>query len=182
MILNVSVKPSIKTVYSSETNPKVWVQKSQAETEHPWAQTHGVNPSPGGPQEDKGSLLLWMGGSDNNWVWKHHMQEHTFRKIILILKCSPFYELKLYTIENWFIQSGLFPNTVSWKRAEDRSKRQAGTGRDKQSLSNISSSLSPFKITQVGYGHKSQTWAKKVALRYKPIPKLPAHKHKYQPF
>ena len=62
MILNVSVKPYIKIVYSSETNPKVWVQKSQAEAEHPWAQTHSVNPSPGGPQEDKGSLLLWMGG------------------------------------------------------------------------------------------------------------------------
>lgn len=62
----------------------------------------------------------------DNWMWKHHMQEHAFRKIILILNYILFYELKLYAIENWLIQSGLFLNTVLRKRTRDRSKSQEG--------------------------------------------------------
>lgn len=34
------------------------MEKNQAEGEHFWVQIHGVNPSPGGPQEDKDSLSL----------------------------------------------------------------------------------------------------------------------------
>ena len=53
--------------------------------------------------------LQWCGAqedvngrkSDSNWVWEHHLKEHKFREIITILKCNPFYELKLLVIENW---------------------------------------------------------------------------------
>lgn len=107
--------------------PKCVSGEKSSRRRAPWAQTPTVQIHPQVVlKRTKAVFFCEWEKSDSHWEQKHHMQEHTFRKRILILKHSPLYELKLNAIENCPIQSGLSLNTVLWKRTGDKSKRHTG--------------------------------------------------------
>lgn len=109
-------------IYSSETDPKVCEQRKVQRKKGIFGLKSMV------PvhlqvalRRTKAGFLCVVKKSYNNWVWKHHMQEHALRSLILLLNCSLPYELNLYAFENWLTL--LFLNMVLWKMTRDRSKR-----------------------------------------------------------